>query len=284
MNANRRSAGVFAGVVLAMFGLSGVAFGDPYVTNFNFTGAAFGSPAWTLNGNAFWANDGALSPSTRLRTTANNLGENGSAWLNTQIMPSANWAISVTGQFSMANGSGADGMALIFQTYGLNSDPLVGDFDPTNMPTAQLGADYLIINLDSYQNTGEPANGLEFFTKLGNTDQDLGTSLEGAEGQGFTFNLNASYDVGLQTLQYTYQRSGYSDVTVVRTNFDMALRFPSNNTAYVGFHGGTGASAENHDVLGMTINAAVIPEPGTITLLAGAGLLAMVARRLRRRP
>lgn len=260
---------------VAMLGLSGIA--SAYNQTFDFTSTAWQSTNWILNGNASWAYDVALSPTNRLRVTYNGDWVDGTVWLQTQIMPTQSWTISCSGQFSFPKVTGADGMALILQTRGLDALPNTAWFDP-NSGTG-LGTDYLCFSLDSYQNALDPyTNSVGLFTRLGQQDTDLGDRLEGAN---FTFNLNASYVAETHVLEYTFQRSGYSDVTVTRTDFDMGLCFLSNQTVYVGFWAGTGTDGENHDALSVTITGSAIPEPGSA--VAAAGLVALGVRRLRRR-
>ncbi|MCX7001751.1 MAG: hypothetical protein NTV22_00590 [bacterium] len=187
---------------VAMLGLSGIA--SAYNQTCDFTSTAWQSTEWTLNGNASWAYDVALSPAKRLRVTYNGDWVDGTAWLQTQIMPTQSWTISCSGQFSFPKVTGADGMALILQTYGTNALPNTAWFDP-NSGTG-LGTDYLCFNLDSYKNVEDPyANSVGLFTRLGRQDTDLGDRLEGAN---FTFNLNASYVAETHVLEYTFQRSG----------------------------------------------------------------------------
>jgi hypothetical protein len=104
---------------------------------------------------------------------------------------------------------------------------------------------------------------MELHTTLGTAYQTLsdgGDRLEGGEGgTGFNFTWNASYDKDTTTLQYTFQRSGFTDVTVTYTDFDAAARFPTSESATVGFWAGSGAAGENHDIQSFSITGSTIP-------------------------
>lgn len=268
---------VLATGVAALLGWAGAASAQT-TWSFDFTGANWDSAAWHLNGNSRWANDNLQTPTHWLRLTDNGADQSGTAWFHTQIAVKESWSISATGRISDPVGDGAEGWALVLQTHGLNALANSGDLNPFQPGGHPFGTDFLCINLDTYPNDGETSvNSIELLTRM-----DVGVrDLDGGELQGsFSFGLNVSYDADAKQLVYTFQRDGFSAVTVTRTSWDIADRFPDNDYAYVGFWGGTGPEVmQNHDVHGITITG--IPEPATGGILAVAGLMVLALRRRR---
>jgi len=275
-----------AGVALAFGTMAGAQI--PVNLSYDFTGADWQNTNWTFQDQGGWVNDtGLTAPQKMLRLTSNNNNMQGTAWMETPIVPTEDWTISYVGRISAAAGGGADGIALIFQTYGLGASLGIGEFDNAKTDGTGLGANYLAVELDSYQNAGEHVNGMERHSSLGTvyhqTLSDGGNRLEGGEGStGFNFTWNASYDKDTTTLQYTFQRSGFTDVTVTRTNYPMASIFPGGESATVGFWAGSGTSGENHDIQSFSITGSTIPEPTSGILIVGGSLLMLGLRRMRR--
>ncbi|OIP00990.1 MAG: hypothetical protein AUJ96_18130 [Armatimonadetes bacterium CG2_30_66_41] len=210
-----------------------------------------------------------------------------------QVLPQNDWSATLHGQISYPGGSGADGMALIFQTYGTAALPDKYWFDPTN--GTGLGSSFLAINLDTFKNSSGPStpdsytNAIQVFDSVSGSNPvgqteiptGAGQDLENAgSGDSFTFDLLVDYVASTNTLISQFKRGGSLYATDTQT-VDLGSVFGTSG-AYMGFWAGSGASAENHDVLTLSFTGSqVVPEPSTCALFA-LGLGALATRRRNR--
>jgi len=248
--------------------------------SWTFEGAQWGSTDWTMAGSAGYAHDTGLLPDNpnRLRLTSNQYSQRGSTWLNTaQIAPADDWQISWRGQFSLPQNSGADGMALVFQTQGTGVLSTYPDLS-TGLDTL---SHYFAINLDSYQNTDHEAvnNAMEILTNTGEPGWlNLGDALEIRD----YFNVAVSYASATHLLSVTFDSDARDPVTGSWTvDLGASNMFSgANSLAYVGFVSATGSAGENHDIMSASING--VPEAGSLSLAAIGGLALLYRRRTRR--
>ncbi len=261
---SRYSIAVALAVIGGLLGLSSSAHAGVY--NYWFEGLEWGSPDWTMVGNAFYADDGALTPSKRLRLTSAGNGQVGASWLNADLLsPGQDWNVFMRGQVTYRGGGGADGMGFIWQTDGLGANP--------GFEGGGLSGAFLAFSLDSWQNAGEAfGNALEIHSSGGQIAAlDIGDALERDD----FFNLTVNYDDPTNTLSVTFDSDALAPVTG-SWNVDLTALFGPGARAYVGFAGNTGGANENHDVLQTFITA--VPEPASLALLA-AGVLPVLRRR-----
>jgi len=231
-------------------------------------GPDWGSSAWTLVGNAFYADDGGEYITHRLRITDNNLNRSGSAWLNsTQILPRADWSASMRCQLTYPGGiAPADGMGMVFQTQG-----------PTATATGyytSFTAPSLVVDICTYDADlgGAHENAMRVIENGALLQEwPLGTNVENT----VYYNLFASYVAATKTLTVRYQGDGLDTTETVNT--DLLALFGNNTTATFGYTASTGDGTDNHDVLDGTLSGSV-PEPSSLSLLA-LGALALLRRR-----
>lgn len=243
---------------------------------FDFNTVDWQSPEMSLVNNAIWANDTAalFNPDNkRLRLTYNGLGLRGAAWYNTdRVDPSRDWSTDFTFQFTYPTGSGADGLALVFQRDGLGADVQPGlDAD------AVSSGPYLSIGLDTFYNAGLDAydeslevhvNGT-FPGPIGSTTQglSLASSIFPACNSNLldcVYRLSATYTAATERLVVTVTRPGGSGSVSGTWNLDLAALLGTTGDYRVGFAASTGGHGENHDVLDWNFTIPVKCGNGTL--------------------
>jgi len=238
------------------------------------------SAEWSLTGDAFWADDGALTPSQRLRLQDNGNGLNGTAhWNVTTIDPSQDWTVTFTGENSFPQDEGADGMGFHLHHEGIGADLLfdAASSAPDNTDgSGTQASSALSIVLDTHQNSGETlAQALEVFVngvQLDNFD------IAGVDAE--LFDVEVSYDAATTTLGYSIDNTGFGGSLDASGSSVVDLGSEVGTDAWVALSGTTGGDAENHDVTAFSMTA--VPESGTGALLAaGLAVLAVARRRAR---
>lgn len=191
-------------------------------------------------------------------------GGTGSSWLNVSaVNATEDWSIGIRGRFGDFLGGGADAIRVGFQTGGLAQNGF------------SSAPDYMFIQLDSYQSAGDSfVNSLQLHTSAGGMQAsqfDLGTALEVED----YFSMWVNYDADTHTVSTTFDSDPYAPVNG-SWSVDLSGEFESG--AYYGFVGFTGGSSESHEIVSTSLNAVVVPEPGTLTLLA-IGVAGVLLRR-----
>ncbi len=261
----------------------GAAEAGPINLNLDFTGADYFSPLITgVHGagdpgtSPSWANDPGINNDyggpTRLRLTSNGGGQRGNAWYNgATVEANAAWNAEFDFQITYEGGGGADGLAFHLQEIGTTAD--------TFIQGQGLGANFLSVVIDTWDNGGECAFGLDIY----NNGAQVGSCFD-LSGIGPVAN-------NIYTAVMTYDGLGGLAVNVINQGIvpggtsgetgvlNYTVDLSALNTATLGWSGQTGGAAENHDILGMT--GTFVPEPGTGVLL-GAGLVGLSWRRRRR--
>jgi hypothetical protein len=237
------------------------------VYGYDFTGADWFSPDWVGVGSAHWANDGALVPPTRLRLTSAAGGQLGNAWINTGTVDAGQaWSAEFTWQITFEGGGGADGFGFHLHEAGTGAN--------TFFNGAGLGASFLSIAVDTWDNGGEGSYHLEVY----NNGPQVGGNID----------LNPLGGVADDVYQMlmTYDGAGNLAVNVINTAnlnqtgiLNYAVNLAALDTAIFGWSGQTGGAVENHDI--RTFSGTFVPEPGT-GLLVGMGLAGLAWRRRRR--
>ena len=127
---------------------------------YDFTGPHWLSPDFVGVGSAFWANDGALTPPTRLRLTCACGGQVGNAWLATDEVDAGQaWSAEFTWQITFEGGGGADGLGFHLQETGTGAN--------TFFNGAGLTANsFLSVGIDTWNNGGGAGDNFDFALDL----------------------------------------------------------------------------------------------------------------------
>lgn len=236
------------------------------VYDYDFTSSDWSTSDITLVGSAAWANDGALTPPTRLRLTPAAGGQVGDAWLNTNTVDArAAWSAAFTYQITFEGGGGADGLGFHLQNLGTSAHTY---FNGAGL----LSGSYLSVGIDTWDNGGEGS----FHLQVSNNGSQTGGNVD-------LSGLGGVADDIYQVIM-NYDGTGSLAVNVINTansnqtgNQNFAVDMASLDAAYLGWSANTGGAVENHDIHTFT-GSFIVPEPGTGVLLA-SGLVGLALRR-----
>jgi len=276
MRSSRRFVGLLAALVLA--GHAGQGLAVPLNLSADFSGADYLSPDMSLvNGagsGAFWISDPGISPpfgqNQRLRLSSNAGGQLGNAWYDpTTVVASGDWQFHFTMQITYPTGAGADGMAFHMQEIGTGAS--------TNIQGTLLGADYLSVTFDTYNNFD--ACSVDFGLAIFNSGSQVGScvdlsSIGTPDPWAYAVSMSHDSSTGALTVTVTETNSGLSTGAL-----NYAVDLSALDTATFGWSAQTGGFGENHDVVDFDATFA-IPEPGT-ALLFGLGLAGLGGLRRR---
>ena len=228
---------------------------------FDQAATGWSSTDWQATGNAYWSTDGGYPAMTkRMGVTSSVKNQNGSFWFKpAPINPGQSWKFYWTFQGGMANGGPADQCRLVIQA------------DGTNAVWSYTGK-FLSIQLDDYQNSGDPsASSLKVSYGTGASQSNftyvnLATAFASAnQAPGLScvssaanppYNLSATYLAASNRLTVTLANTTLASGATGSTNNPLSYDYPINlaslfgtNAGVVGFNASTGGSAENHFIL-----------------------------------
>lgn len=290
--------------VLAASVMMGMLAGHAGATDVVYNGFS-NTAGLTFVGNAGTAVTG---DGTVLRVTPSAFSQSGAAYSTSAITLGSNDIFSTTFQFRFTQPQGwdpADGITFVLAA------------SPNGLGGAGVGMGYagvphsVAIEFDTYDNAGyglgnndgNSSNHISVDTN-GNMNNYNITNVYGNGSCGFTNGYPAQNDyhaAGCMANGDLWTVSiGYDGTNLSASLFDPSMGYTFNgfgsvamdlasilgtNQAYVGFTAGTGAGAENHDIVNWhfsdTTKFSPVPEPAS-TALFGAGLLgALLVRRKR---
>ena len=201
----------------------------------------------------------------------------GGTFFNTAAVDITQFTNTFTFALTNLNGAGggADGITFIIQN---------------NAPTANGGsggglgytgiANSIAIKYDIFQNLGDPSDSSTGLSQNGAAPFG-GTSLYPSGinlRSGDTFRSDMNYDGSLLSVTITDLNTSISASQSYSVNLPTIV---GGSTAFVGFGGGTGAGAANQDITTWKFVSTRLPEPGSLSLLAAAGMARFVRRKRR---
>ena len=185
----------------------------------------------------------AVQQGSCIQLTANAPGQQGCAWLNTPIDFNQPFTHSMSANFGTVDGSGADGMCLIYQTGG----PAICGTSGSGMG-AQGIANSFIVEFDTWDN-GALQSDIAADHSAISINGDLNNQVDGPVAlpnleDGNNHNITFSWDPNGN--QYTVSLDGNA---IMNGSFDIVTEcFGGNNLAYWGYTASTGSAFNTHSV------------------------------------
>jgi len=282
----RRAAGLFLPAVLAA--LFAPAVFCPANARADFDYPDFSSTAGlNLQGSAAVVNDGI---SDVLRLTPATGSQIGSAFNTTaqQVVTGfgTQFDFDFTDPGGISDGSGNPG-----------GDGVAFNLASALPGSAVFASSEFSVLFDTFQNAGDPGSNFVRVLLNGATfalTGDLTSSFDFSNGDEYRAEINTIGDAAgtLEVTLINLTTNAAPQVVISQTGFSLAPTF-ATGTAFAGLGAFTGGAFENHDIISFAlqegpeplVTGGVIPEPGTLILALGGGLLPVVGfvrRRLRR--